>query len=188
MRTIAEHAGVSPGLVIHHFGSKPDLRRACDEHVAGRIAELTDEGMGDGGAQTFLHQLATVERYATLTGYVVRTLRDGGSLAVALYARMVDDVTDFFARSEAAGMIRPSRDPEGRARWAVASAVGSLLLLVALRHPGADVDYTRVIAEWAAQFTLPTLELYTEGLFTDSAILDDYLRHLGAAAADGDPA
>ncbi|WP_083691041.1 TetR/AcrR family transcriptional regulator [Actinoalloteichus sp. GBA129-24] len=183
VRTIAEGASVSPGLVIHHFGSKADLRRACDEHVAGRIAELTEEDMGD-GAQTFLHQLASVERYAVLTGYVVRTLCDGGPLAVELYARMVDDAVGYFARGETAGGIRPSRDPAGRAHWAVTSAVGSLLLLVALRHPGPDVDYARVIEDWAAEFTLPTLEMYTESVFTDRAILDGYLRHLGGGAED----
>ena len=33
VRTIAEAAGVSPGLVIHHFGSKDGLRAECDDHV-----------------------------------------------------------------------------------------------------------------------------------------------------------
>ena len=40
MKAIAEAAGVSPGLVIHHYGSKDELRRVCDEHV---IAKLLDE-------------------------------------------------------------------------------------------------------------------------------------------------
>jgi AcrR family transcriptional regulator len=33
IRGIAEAAGVSSGLVQHHFGSKDALRRACDEAV-----------------------------------------------------------------------------------------------------------------------------------------------------------
>ena len=40
VKAIAEAAGVSPGLVIHHYGSKDELRRVCDEHV---IAKLLDE-------------------------------------------------------------------------------------------------------------------------------------------------
>ena len=32
VRAIATAAGVSPGLVIHHFGSKDGLRKACDEY------------------------------------------------------------------------------------------------------------------------------------------------------------
>jgi AcrR family transcriptional regulator len=33
VRGIAAAADVSPGLVIHHFGSKAKLRAACDDHV-----------------------------------------------------------------------------------------------------------------------------------------------------------
>jgi TetR/AcrR family transcriptional regulator, regulator of cefoperazone and chloramphenicol sensitivity len=35
VRQIAAAAGVSPGLVLHHFGSKEGLCRAVDEHVLG---------------------------------------------------------------------------------------------------------------------------------------------------------
>ena len=37
VRQIAEGAGVSPALVIHHFGSKDGLRRACDEWMMARL-------------------------------------------------------------------------------------------------------------------------------------------------------
>lgn len=33
VRAIAAAAGVSPALVIHHFGSKDGLRAVCDEYV-----------------------------------------------------------------------------------------------------------------------------------------------------------
>ncbi len=39
VRTVAADAGVSPGLVIHHFGSKDGLRAACDEYVLRAAAE-----------------------------------------------------------------------------------------------------------------------------------------------------
>src|SRR5699024_9136152 len=39
VRSIATTAGVSPGSVIHHFGSKEDLRSACDDYVFERITE-----------------------------------------------------------------------------------------------------------------------------------------------------
>lgn len=47
VRTIAADAGVSPGLVIHHFGSKEGLRRACDEHVLVLIRENKRNVLGD---------------------------------------------------------------------------------------------------------------------------------------------
>ena len=39
VRAIADAAGVSPGLVIHHFGSKDKLRAECDEYVLTRTRE-----------------------------------------------------------------------------------------------------------------------------------------------------
>ena len=34
LRSVAGAAGVSPGLVVHHFGSKQGLVRAVDEAVS----------------------------------------------------------------------------------------------------------------------------------------------------------
>jgi AcrR family transcriptional regulator len=44
LRAIAAHAGVTAALIVHHFGSKEGLRRACDEHV---LAVVRAEVGGD---------------------------------------------------------------------------------------------------------------------------------------------
>ena len=49
VRSIAATAGVSAGSVIHHFGSKENLRNACDEHVAAMIRDLKGGAMAAGG-------------------------------------------------------------------------------------------------------------------------------------------
>jgi TetR/AcrR family transcriptional regulator, regulator of cefoperazone and chloramphenicol sensitivity len=41
IRDVARSAGVSPGLVQHHYGSKEGLRHACDVHVRDGIRTLT---------------------------------------------------------------------------------------------------------------------------------------------------
>lgn len=40
LRRVAAEAGVSPGLVAHHFGSRAGLRQAVDDHVAGLFDDL----------------------------------------------------------------------------------------------------------------------------------------------------
>ena len=45
LRTIAEAAGVSAALVIHHFGSKEGLRKACDDYVAEEIRNSKSEAL-----------------------------------------------------------------------------------------------------------------------------------------------
>jgi hypothetical protein len=60
--------------------------------------------------------------------------------------------------------------------------IGLGALLVHLRrHPPADGDLGAVLRSYTEQNTLPALELYTEGLLTDSSLLDAYL----AAGPDG---
>jgi AcrR family transcriptional regulator len=49
IRQIASSAGVSRGLVIHHFGSKDRLRVACDECIAGLIRDVKGGAMASGG-------------------------------------------------------------------------------------------------------------------------------------------
>ncbi|PWV50133.1 MULTISPECIES: TetR/AcrR family transcriptional regulator [Nocardiopsis] len=175
VRTIADHAGVSPGLVIHHFGSKARLRQACDDHVRGVINELKGEAFAEPARQTFLQQLAETDQYAPVLGYVLHALQAGGPLAVSMYDLMVEDAERYIAVAEEAGAVRPSRDPAGRARWAVSSALGSLLLHVRLRHPGPDVDYRQVFHTWMAEHMLAVLEAYTEPVLADTSLLDAYL-------------
>ena len=58
VRDVAAAAEVSPGLVMHHFGSKAGLREAVDEHVAASFDAIFDnltdadlrEALGGGDA------------------------------------------------------------------------------------------------------------------------------------------
>src|ERR1700678_2227450 len=75
LRPIAEAAGVSAALVIHHFGSKDGLRKACDDYVAEEIRSSKSEAMQSNDPTSWLGQLAEIESYAALTGYLVRSLQ-----------------------------------------------------------------------------------------------------------------
>lgn len=181
VRAIAEHAGVSPGLVIHHFGSKARLRDACDDHVVQTIHETKSETMTSHGSQTFLRQLAEAEEYAELLAYLLRSLQAGGKLSRALYERTVAGAEEYLAKGVEEGIVRPSRDPAKRARWLAGAALGSILLHITLkeREPGEGIDFRQVTRECSEEMMLPALEIYTEGLLTERTMLDAYLLHGG---------
>ena len=63
VRAIAGAAGVSPALVIHHFGSKDGLREACDTHVTG----LIDRGIASG-------EFFECDSHVVALGYIGMTL------------------------------------------------------------------------------------------------------------------
>src|SRR3954469_17211634 len=87
VRAIAADAGVSPGLVIHHFGSKDGLRAVCDEHVLRVIREAETDAFTQGTPADLLTQLAVLDDYAPLVGYLVQALLAGGDLAATLLER-----------------------------------------------------------------------------------------------------
>jgi AcrR family transcriptional regulator len=176
VRAIAAEAGVSPGLVIHHFGSKDGLRAACDEHVLRLIREEETDAFVAGSPGDLLARYAALEDYAPMVGYLVQTLLAGGDLAATLLQRMTTDAEQYLADAVAAGRMRPSRDPAARAAFLVDVGLGAVLSFV-LRHPPADGDYRATLRAYADANSLPALELYTEGLLTDSSLLDAYLQY-----------
>jgi AcrR family transcriptional regulator len=177
IRTIAEKAGVSPGLVIHHFGSKEGLRKACDDHVFEIVHTIKKESVTSEPSVSLQH-VAHIEEFAPLLAYAVRSFQEGGSVGLALYERMVEDIQDYLAAGEAAGTIRPSRDPAKRARWLAESSMGSFLVALSLRPDPDDIDFSLFLREWMEEHMLPLLELYTEGLYADRKMLDAYLLYV----------
>jgi AcrR family transcriptional regulator len=173
LRPIAEAAGVSAALVIHHFGSKEGLRKACDDYVAEEIRDTKSEALTSNDPASWLGQMAEIESYAALTGYVVRSLQTGGELATMLWQRMIDNAEEYFADGVRAGTIKPSRDPHARARFLAITSGGGLLLYIQM-HP-TPTDLRAVLRDYARDMVLPALEIYTEGLMADRTMYDAFV-------------
>ncbi|MGK8524226.1 TetR family transcriptional regulator [Nocardia asteroides] len=178
VRKIAAAAGVSPGLVNHHFGSKDGLRAACDDRVLQLIRDekvkaITASSMKAG----MLDALAEVEAYAPLVAYMVRSLQAGGPMAESLFEHLAADAEVYLEKAVEAGRIKPSRDPAARARYLMMLNVGATMLYMQMRrHRDEKLDYRKAIRELTEELTPPALELYTQGLLTDPTILDSFTK------------
>lgn len=184
LRTIATEAGVSAGSIIHHFGSAEALRRECDDHVLARTRERKSDTLAAGstGPAALLQDMAHLADYAPLVGYVLRRLQGGGELTTRLVDGFVEDAVRYLHEGELAGTVRPSRDPQARARVLTEQALGALLLQLPAQREHLDLaDLPRWFDDYARRIVGPVLELYTEPLLTDSSLLDAYL-----AAPNGD--
>jgi len=69
-RKVAAAAGVSPGLVMHHYGSMDGLRLTCDEHVASTIRRHKEEALAAGPNLDVLAALQSVGS-GPLMGYLL---------------------------------------------------------------------------------------------------------------------
>jgi AcrR family transcriptional regulator len=180
LRAIAEAAGVSAALVIHHFGSKEGLRKACDDYVAEEIRISKSDAMQSNDPATWLTQLAEIEDYAALTAYLVRSLQTGGELALMLWQQMIDNAGEYMAEGVRAGTIKPSRDPQARAKYLAITGGGGLLLYIQMHENPTDLRV--VLRDYARDMLLPALEIYTEGLMADRTMYDAFL----AAKSEGE--
>ncbi|WP_137722817.1 TetR/AcrR family transcriptional regulator [Prescottella subtropica] len=175
IRAVAADAGVSPGLVNHHFGSKQGLRAVCDDHVLGIITAEKRDILTAPGPGPMLASLAEIDRYAPLVAYLVRSFQAGGELAATLLEHMVVAVETYLDAAVTEGRIRPSRDPAARARYLTMNSLGSTLLYLQMHSdPDGTVDFAAVLRTMTDAIMFPALEVFTEGLFTDSTLLDAY--------------
>ena len=96
IRDIAQAAGVSSGLVRHHFGSKEGLRRACDDYAMAELARIRSRIFSDG--QTILGGLhpAVIQ----LQRYLVRSTLDSPAATSAMFGRMVEMGEQWVAEQE----------------------------------------------------------------------------------------
>jgi AcrR family transcriptional regulator len=161
VRRIATTAGVSPALVLHHFGSKAGLREAVDRYVAGQLDELlTDDGAAE-VADTFAHgaPASFAEIFARVfppgspvPAYLRRLLLAGDPAAVELFHRWHTASRRLMDELIESGVARESADPEVRAAFLLASDVALLLLRDPLTATlGFDPMSEDGLTRWAAE-------------------------------------
>ncbi|ASW57481.1 hypothetical protein CIK06_06430 [Plantactinospora sp. KBS50] len=136
IRDIAAAAGVSPGLVRHHFGAKSALRDACDAYVAEQFDRIRKDmfdrdGMAD---PTFLGAIHPTARL--LQNYFVRSLMDGSGAATARLDEAVETGERWLLDHGA-----KSRDPQAMAAVLAFMKLGVFIMQDQLsRILGVDVN------------------------------------------------
>jgi AcrR family transcriptional regulator len=170
MRQVAAAAGVSPALVIHHYGSKQGLRVAIDEHVAAvfdalfanlAAADWTAESPGVSFAEMLLGQLPPG---SPIPAYLRRLLLAGDPAGIELFRRWHGATVAVLDGLAAAGVVRPSADPAVRAAFLLANDLAVLVLQAQL---AAVLGVDPLGGEGLVRWTDELLGVYRHGLFTD---------------------
>lgn len=154
VRAIALEAGVSPGLVAHHFGGVDALIAATYAHVGEQVSAALDAAMKGAGrdprarlmayvAASFAPPIADRALLATWTAFWGLVIARGEIAALhdAQYARYRDELEALLA---ACG-LRPAA--RRRAAIAIAALVDGLWLELCLSPAVLDADEARAIAE-----------------------------------------
>jgi AcrR family transcriptional regulator len=169
VRQIAEAAGVSPALVLHHFGSKDGLREAVDRYAAAQFDAFLQapEEVGDvltSGSNASMAELIAkvLPPGSPLPAYLRRLLLEGDPAGRELFRRWYEVSRALVERLIAAGFAKPTEDLQVRAAFMLTAD----LALLVLREPltdalGFDPVSPDGLSRWAAEVT----RIYREGAF-----------------------
>ncbi|GAC68295.1 putative TetR family transcriptional regulator [Gordonia soli NBRC 108243] len=176
VRTIAEAAGVSPGLVIHHFGSKEALRAECDDHVLAltrqaNAAKLASDPNGS-VLGALMGRMDVLEEDGPRIVYLIRSVQAGGQMARDLLDHLAVDVEKTVRDGVASGAIRPSLDEAARARYLVSYSMGTLLVDITMHPPDDWSDVGAILRAYVDRVVVPATEMAVHGIMTDPTLLD----------------
>lgn len=165
VRAIAATAGVSVGLVFHHFGNKDGLRRACDEHV---LQVMTRRAHAAGTLDLLGEYLSDPEEYRLLVQYMARAIQDDAPAAATFVDRVVGESEAIFRAGADDGTMRAFSDPRALGVLSVLISMAVLTMPPPLARALGHEDFG---PEVLRRMTVPMLELFTHGLYTDDTLL-----------------
>jgi AcrR family transcriptional regulator len=170
VRQIAAAARVSPGLVMHHFGSKNGLREAVDQHVLATFEAMVGEMTAPDGPDLFdpaatgsMTELmaAHLPPDSPVPAYLRRLLLSETAAGQVLFRRLFDISQATLAALVRAGFAAPGQDPAVRAALLLANDLAVLLLRDRLTDVlGVDPLSRPGMARWAGEM----LTIYGAGL------------------------
>ena len=167
VRSVAEDAGVSPGLVIHHFGSKEGLRGACDEYVVDMMMEIKAESLRSGSLGEPSAIAAAYQMAEGPVRYLAWTLASGSETSARLFDDLVDEAAQLLveAKKTIGGTIHG--DPRKQAAVLVSIQLSGLIMHEHLTRVF-DVD---VLSPEGLITTAPyTLQVFSGDLFDQEII------------------
>lgn len=174
VRDIAAAAGVSPGSVIHHYGSMVELRTATNEYIAGLVQEQKRKAVQTSGPLDILGSFRSLTDLP-ITAYLARAILSDDPTVTALVDGLVDDAVGYLEAGVEAGTITPSDHPRERATVLVLWTFGGIVLHEHMeRLLGVDLTDPEALASPAAgPYTRAAFDIVSRGLLTE-----DFARHI----------
>jgi AcrR family transcriptional regulator len=168
IRDVADAAGVSAGLVQHHFGTKAGLRAAVDEYVVAVAVDafsdvdaLVEDPIRDLGDRV----AAVVRDHPTALLYVARSVAEGDEAALALFDRFVALAREQWQRLADAGRVHDDVDLDWAALHIVVFNLGTVLFEAAIsRSLSGPFSSPREIERW----NVAARDLFERGLLRAS--------------------
>lgn len=171
IRDVAAAAGVSPGLVQHHFATKAGLREAVDDYVVAVAVETFQDLVQDGEETEAWAAMgdtttAWVRDNEVAIRYVVRALAEGDPQAAKMFDALLEIArTRWLAPLADSGALDPGVDRDWAAIHVIVFNLACVLLEPAIspQLPAPFFD-----ADQLQRWNVATTELYRRGFARDA--------------------
>ena len=175
LRMVAAEAGVSLGLVQHHFTTKAGLIRAVDDYVLAAVNEMLAQPIPDPPADSIADFGGRVTRliatHPDAVGYVGRALTDGSALGSQLFDELVEIGEERWKARGQHGLTRPDLDPIWGVLNPLVLALGTWVLRAHIeRHLPEPLTTPAQLQRWRVA--------------VDALVRDGQLRHQPGDAGD----
>ncbi|KUH80316.1 MULTISPECIES: TetR/AcrR family transcriptional regulator [unclassified Mycobacterium] len=132
LRLVAAEAGVSLGLVQHHFATKANLIKAVDDHVVAVIETVIAKPIPEPPVDTITDIGNRVTSLVTdepdVMAYVGRALTDGSPLGGQLFDSLAAIGAERWQARRDLGLTRPDLDPTWGTLNPLVLALGTWIL------------------------------------------------------------
>jgi AcrR family transcriptional regulator len=132
LRTVAEAAGVSVGLVQHHFTNKAGLVKSVDDHVMAVVVETIAQPIAPPPADSIAEMGGRVTRivgeHPDVVDYVGRALIDGSPLGTTIFDTLAAFGVVRWNKRKERGEVRPEVDVTWAALNSLVLALGTMIL------------------------------------------------------------
>ena len=132
LRMVAAAAGVSVGLVQHHFVNKAGLIKAVDDHVMAVVVAIIAEPIAPPPADSIAEMGGRVTRilaeYPEIADYVGRALLDDSPLGTTIFDTLAAFGIARWNQRRERGETRPGTDVTWGALNSMVLALGTLIL------------------------------------------------------------
>jgi AcrR family transcriptional regulator len=165
LRTVAAAAGVSLGLVQHHFATKAGLIKAVDDHVLALVLTSISQPIPeqtDSVAEIGSRVTRIIAEQTDIADYLGRALIDGSPLGASIFDALVGFGTARWNQRGERGETRPDIDLTWAAVNSLVLALGTVVLRAHIeRHLPEPLTSPTQLQRWHASVNM----LLREGLF-----------------------
>lgn len=165
LRSIAKESGVSPALVVHHFGSRDELIEECIIRALGLWVSEKQEFVDVSLSVAIGQWQGSIDKHGDKLQFFRQVLVHGGDAANILFSRMVQEARIMIDSEMLKGKMRKVENPDDLALLMTLHGLAPLMLQNQVNnHLGGSF----LEPELGARLASANLEIYRKGVYKTS--------------------